>query len=54
MKLRPHLNVGNWQLMWWGRWIGVGSFGPWGPASFNRPIYDIRIGLGFAELRRFA
>jgi hypothetical protein len=55
--MRPHINAGKWQLLWWGRWVGFGSFGQWpsDPDShgWDKPIYDLRVGLGLAELRRF-
>jgi hypothetical protein len=57
VKMRRHIEVGDWQLMWWGRWMGVGSFGPWptDPGRMvDKPVFSHRYGLGFATLRKFA
>lgn len=58
MKLRPHVNVGDWQVMWWGTHLRFGWLGPWPDwweqSMARKPVYDIRIGLGPIEVRRFA
>ena len=40
------------QVVYWGRWIGVGLSGPWPPAGPR--IYSQRIRLGLLEIRIFA